>query len=65
MVFLHHLPFEVCVRIWDVLILEGDSFLFKAAIGILSVLESRLYFPDRKELMEGMYISVVYTKSLL
>lgn len=50
--FLDHLPFEACARIWDVLLLEGDSFLFRAAIGILAVLEPRLFFPDRTELLE-------------
>lgn len=34
------------------LLLEGDSFLFRAAIGILAVLESRLFFPERRELLE-------------
>lgn len=51
--FLEHLPFEACSRIWDVLILEGDAFLFRTAIAILGVMEARLFFPDRKELMEG------------
>jgi hypothetical protein len=50
--FLDHLPFEACARIWDVLLLEGDSFLFRAALGILAVLEPRLFFPDRQELLE-------------
>ncbi|KAF9486446.1 RabGAP/TBC [Pholiota conissans] len=50
--FLDHLPFEACARIWDVLLLEGDSFIYRAALGILAVLEPRLFFPDRKELME-------------
>lgn len=50
--FLDHLPFEACARVWDVLILEGDSFLYRAALGILAVLEPRLFFPDRKELLE-------------
>ena len=50
--FLDHLPFEACARIWDVLLLEGDSFLYRAALGVLAVLESRLFFPDRKELLE-------------
>ncbi|KAF5384776.1 hypothetical protein D9615_001267 [Tricholomella constricta] len=51
-VFLDHLPFEACARVWDVLLLEGDSFLYRAALGILAVLEPRLFFPDRNELME-------------
>ncbi|CAE7134799.1 unnamed protein product [Rhizoctonia solani] len=50
--FLHHLPFEACARIWDVIILEGDSFLFRAALAIITVIEPRLFFPDRRELME-------------
>jgi len=50
--FLDHLPFEACARIWDVLLLEGDAFLYRAALGILAVLESRLFFPDRRELLE-------------
>ncbi|KAF5352712.1 hypothetical protein D9756_005937 [Leucocoprinus leucothites] len=50
--FLDHLPFEACARIWDVIMLEGDSFLYRAALGILAVLEPRLFFPDRTELLE-------------
>ena len=50
--FLDHLPFEACARIWDILLLEGDSFLFRASLGILAVLEPRLFFPDRQELLE-------------
>ncbi|KAG8812786.1 hypothetical protein FRC17_001821 [Serendipita sp. 399] len=49
--FIDHLPFESCARIWDVLLLEGDSFLFRAALSIFHVLEPRLFFPDREELM--------------
>ena len=51
-IFIDHLPFEACARLWDVILLEGDSFLFRAALGILDVLESRLLFPDRNELLE-------------
>ncbi|KAJ7225383.1 hypothetical protein GGX14DRAFT_511320 [Mycena pura] len=50
--FLDHLPFEACARVWDILVLEGDSFLYRAALGILAVLEPRLFFPDRTELLE-------------
>ncbi|EJD04193.1 RabGAP/TBC [Fomitiporia mediterranea MF3/22] len=49
--FLDHLSLEACARIWDVLVLEGDSFLFRAALAILASLESRLFFPDRQELL--------------
>ncbi|KAI0784947.1 RabGAP/TBC [Abortiporus biennis] len=50
--FLDHLPFEACARLWDILLLEGDSFLFRASLAILSVLEPRLFFPDKQELLE-------------
>lgn len=50
--FLDHLPLEACSRIWDVLLLEGDAFLYRAALAVLSSIESRLFFPDRKELLE-------------
>lgn len=50
--FLDHLPFEACARLWDVLLLEGDSFLYRAALAILAVLEPRLFFPDSRELLE-------------
>lgn len=50
--FLDHLPFEACARLWDILLLEGDSFLFRASLAILAVLEPRLFFPDKKELLE-------------
>ncbi|TRM66060.1 rab-GTPase-TBC domain-containing protein [Schizophyllum amplum] len=50
--FLDHLPFEACARLWDVILLEGDPFLFRAALGMLAVLEPRLFFPDRKELLD-------------
>ncbi|KII93180.1 hypothetical protein PLICRDRAFT_49251 [Plicaturopsis crispa FD-325 SS-3] len=50
--FLDHLPFEACARVWDVLLLEGDSFLYRASLAILAVLEPRLFFPDKQELLE-------------
>ncbi|KAI9444885.1 rab-GTPase-TBC domain-containing protein [Lactarius indigo] len=50
--FLDHLPFEACARLWDVILLEGDPFLYRASLAMLAVLESRLFFPDRQELLE-------------
>ncbi|KAH9997748.1 rab-GTPase-TBC domain-containing protein [Russula compacta] len=50
--FLDHLPFEACARLWDVIILEGDAFLYRASLAILAVLEPRLFFPDKQELLE-------------
>ncbi|KAI0304570.1 rab-GTPase-TBC domain-containing protein [Russula brevipes] len=50
--FLDHLPFEACARLWDVIVLEGDAFLYRASLAMLAVLESRLFFPDKQELLE-------------
>jgi len=50
-IFLVHLPFDICARIWDIMLLDGDSFLFRAALAVLGVMEGRLYFPDHDELM--------------
>jgi hypothetical protein len=58
--FLDHLPFEACARIWDVLLLEGDSFLYRACLAILAVLEPRLFFPERKELLELLEYDALY-----
>jgi hypothetical protein len=66
--FLDYLPLGACIRIWDNVILEGDSFLFQTAIAILSALEGRLLFPDRKELLDILrliYRQVVVQTSLI
>ncbi|KAI0001711.1 hypothetical protein BJV77DRAFT_969311 [Russula vinacea] len=39
--FLDHLPFEACARLWDVILLEGDAFLYLPA-----------FLPDKQELLE-------------
>lgn len=49
--FLNHLPIEACSRIWDVWLVEGDSFLFRTSLALLAAIESRLFFPDREELL--------------
>ena len=59
--FLNHLPFEACARIWDVLLLEGDSFLYRTALAILTILEPRLFFPDRRELLELLRSVRIFT----
>ncbi|KAI0036590.1 rab-GTPase-TBC domain-containing protein [Vararia minispora EC-137] len=40
--FMDHLPFEACARLWDVILLEGDAFLYRASLAVLAVLEPRL-----------------------
>ncbi|KAG7562200.1 hypothetical protein FFLO_02385 [Filobasidium floriforme] len=48
--FLHQIPFEAAVRVWDLIMLEGDGQIFRIGLAILSILEPRLYFPDKKEI---------------
>ncbi|EJD54286.1 hypothetical protein AURDEDRAFT_51327 [Auricularia subglabra TFB-10046 SS5] len=50
--FVDHLPVEACTRVWDGIVLHGDAFLFRVALALLSNIEMRLFFPDRKELLE-------------
>lgn len=42
------------------IVLEGDAFLYRAALAILGVLESRLFFPEKKELLELLRCAAVY-----
>lgn len=45
-----HLAIESCSRVWDVAVFEGDKALVRAVVGVLSLLESRLY-SDRDEIL--------------
>lgn len=38
-----HLEPEACSRIWDISVFEGDKTFVRAAVGVLSLLESKLY----------------------
>ena len=38
-----HCPLDVTSRLWDVYVFEGDAFLVRTAIGVLTALEARLY----------------------
>ncbi|KAL7274845.1 hypothetical protein RUND412_002229 [Rhizina undulata] len=46
-----HCPLDLTARIWDVYSFEGDSFLVRTAVGVLTVLESRLY-GNREEVLK-------------
>lgn len=46
-----HLGPEAVSRIWDVMVFEGDKAIVRAAVGMLSLLESRLY-GDRDEVLK-------------
>jgi hypothetical protein len=39
--FIHQLAFEAATRVWDVIMLEGDSHIFRTALAILAILEPR------------------------
>lgn len=44
------LPLDLATRIFDVFLLEGDSFPFRVALVLLEVLEPRLFNPNLDEL---------------
>jgi len=41
--FTLHCPIDIASRIWDIYSFEGDAFLVRTAIAVMTVLESRLY----------------------
>ncbi|BGP30825.1 hypothetical protein JCM10296v2_002582 [Rhodotorula toruloides] len=44
------LPLDLATRVFDVFLLEGDSFVFRVAIVLLQILEPRLFNPNLDEL---------------
>eukprot|EP00002_Diphylleia_rotans_P034052 TRINITY_DN7289_c0_g1_i1.p1 TRINITY_DN7289_c0_g1~~TRINITY_DN7289_c0_g1_i1.p1 ORF type:complete len:727 (-),score=149.44 TRINITY_DN7289_c0_g1_i1:708-2888(-) len=40
--FLNTLPFETCMRIWDILFYDGSKILFRISLGILKTLEKKI-----------------------
>lgn len=48
--FALHCPPDITNRLWDVYAFEGDAFLVRTAIAVLSALESKLY-GSREEVM--------------
>ncbi|EIW71392.1 hypothetical protein TREMEDRAFT_56423 [Tremella mesenterica DSM 1558] len=44
-------PFEACCRLWDQILLDGDGYIFRAALAIIGFLEPRLFYPDREEIL--------------
>ncbi|ORY34660.1 rab-GTPase-TBC domain-domain-containing protein [Naematelia encephala] len=43
-------PFEAACRLWDQIVLDGDGYVFRAALAIFGFLEPRLYYPDKDEI---------------
>ncbi|KAJ6259853.1 Drainin [Drechslerella dactyloides] len=41
--FTLHVPIDIVSRLWDVYAFEGDAFLIRTAVAVLTILESRLY----------------------
>ncbi|PWW73717.1 hypothetical protein C7212DRAFT_359559 [Tuber magnatum] len=48
--FTLHCPIDIASRIWDIYSFEGDAFLVRTAVAVMTVLESRLY-GDAKEVV--------------
>lgn len=44
------LPLDLSTRLFDVFLLEGDSFLFRLSLVLLQILEPRLFNPVLDEL---------------
>lgn len=40
-VLVEQIPFEACCRLWDQIVLDGDGFIFRAALAIFGFLEPR------------------------
>ena len=40
-VLVEQVPFEACCRLWDQIVLDGDGFIFRAALAIFGFLEPR------------------------
>jgi len=45
------LPLDIVIRIWDVLFLQGETFLFRTAIGLLKLFHSQLLSAEFDEAM--------------
>lgn len=43
-IFLKHLPFEICCRIFDNYIYEGTVFLYKVSLSILEIFKDNLLY---------------------
>jgi len=50
--FAKSLPIDIASRLWDVYLLEGDSFLFRAAIGLLKMLQPNIVGREMDAIMK-------------
>lgn len=51
--FTFRVPIDTVSRMWDVYVFEGDTFLGRAAVGMLTVLEKDLY-GSREEILSDL-----------
>lgn len=40
--FLSILPLNLCLRIWDIILLKGEAFVYQVVLGIFKYLEQEL-----------------------
>jgi len=52
--FTKSMPIESAARIFDIFLLEGESFVFRAGLGVLSYLQNRLLIADFDESMHTL-----------
>lgn len=47
--FAKQLPLPLCARVWDLYFVEGERYIYKAAVGILKLLGAKLKQMDDEE----------------
>ena len=52
--FAKQLPILLAARIWDSYVIEGEAFILRAAVGVLSVLGARLREMEAEEVMRAL-----------
>lgn len=50
-VLVEQVPFDAACRLFDQIMLDGDGYIFRAALAIFGFLEPRLYYPDHEEIL--------------
>ena len=48
--FVNGLRLESAVRVWDIMVFDGDSMVIRTAVGVLTALERKLY-GSKKEVL--------------
>ncbi|TXT12982.1 hypothetical protein VHUM_01383 [Vanrija humicola] len=63
-VLVEQVPFAAACRLWDQIVLDGDGYIFRSALAIFGILEPRLYYPDREEILSVLEGRNAATKAI-